>query len=132
MLFLLTMEVLGALIRKSDGWSLLQSFTARLSHRTSFYADDLMLFIAPSAVDIRTMRYILMVFEEASRLGCNLAKCQMMPIRCTDDQVDLATGVPCQVVNFLVTYLGIPLAVTKLPKSALQPLLDRVADNLPI
>jgi hypothetical protein len=29
-------------------------------------------------------------------------------------------------------YLGIPLLVSKLPKSALQPLLDRVMDRLPI
>jgi hypothetical protein len=30
-----------------------------------------------------------------------------------------------------MTYLGIPLSTKKLPKSALQPLVDKVADNLP-
>jgi hypothetical protein len=38
---------------------------------------------------------------------------------------------PCQLIEFPVKYLGIPLSVTKLPRCALQPLLDRVADKLP-
>jgi hypothetical protein len=75
-LFLLTVEVLGALIRKPDDWSLLQPFSARLPHRASFYVDGLVLFITPSAADIHTTCCILSVFEEASRLGCNLAKYQ--------------------------------------------------------
>jgi hypothetical protein len=37
---------------------------------------------------------------------------------------------PCQIVSFLMRYLGIPLSVTKLPRSALQPLVDMVADRL--
>jgi hypothetical protein len=52
MLFLLTMEVLGALIRKADDRSLLQPFVARLPHRVSFYTDDLVFFITPNARDI--------------------------------------------------------------------------------
>jgi hypothetical protein len=39
---------------------------------------------------------------------------------------------PGQLVEFPIKYLGIPLAVTKLPRSALQPLLDRIADHLPV
>jgi hypothetical protein len=31
-----------------------------------------------------------------------------------------------------VKYLGIPLAVSKLPRSTLQPLVDKVVDKLPI
>jgi hypothetical protein len=37
-----------------------------------------------------------------------------------------------QVVDFPMKYLGIPLSVKKLPKSAWQPLVDRVTDKLPI
>jgi hypothetical protein len=37
----------------------------------------------------------------------------------------------CKVVNFPTNYLGIPLSVTKLPKSVLQPLINKAADHLP-
>jgi hypothetical protein len=38
---------------------------------------------------------------------------------------------PSQVVNFPIHYLGVPLLVTKLPRSAWKPLLDKAADHLP-
>jgi hypothetical protein len=51
----------------------------------------------------------------------------------TDDQVAEATSAfPCQTVEFPIKYLGIPLSVTKLPSLALQQLIDRIADCLPI
>jgi hypothetical protein len=38
---------------------------------------------------------------------------------------------PCPVVSFPLKYLGVPLSVTKLPRSALQLLANRMADKLP-
>ena len=38
---------------------------------------------------------------------------------------------PCLVSDFPCTYLGIPLFVRKLPKAALQPLMDKVSHRLP-
>jgi hypothetical protein len=58
-------------------------------------------------------------------------KCQATTIRCTFEQVDHAIALfPYQFVDFPIKYLVMPLAPTKLPKSALQPLLDQVADRL--
>jgi hypothetical protein len=58
---------------------------------------------------------------------------QVAIIPCTSVQVQLATSLfPCQQVDFLVKYLGMPLVPTKLPKVAPQPLLDQVADHLPV
>jgi hypothetical protein len=133
MLFILVMEVLNSLIHKADGWSLLQPLGVRpISHHESFYADDLVMFISPSTQDLHVAHNILSLFEDSSGLGCNMAKCQMAPIRCSDDQVALVTSpFPCQKVDFLIKYLGIPLSVMRLPESALQPLLDCVADKLP-
>jgi hypothetical protein len=34
-------------------------------------------------------------------------------------------------VEFLIKYLGMPLSVGKLPKSALHPLVDKMVDQLP-
>jgi hypothetical protein len=37
----------------------------------------------------------------------------------------------CQVEEFPTSYLGMPLSLKKLPKAALQPLVDKMADKLP-
>jgi hypothetical protein len=133
MLFLPIMEALNALIHKADGWSLLELLSTRLLHRASFYADDMVMFISPTAQDLQLTHSILTLFEEAPGLGCNLAKCQMAPIRCSTDQMATASNFfPCQMVEFPVKYLGILLSITKLLRSALQPLLDRVTNKLPI
>jgi hypothetical protein len=42
-----------------------------------------------------------------------------------------AATVPCQLVHFPCTYLGIPLSVHALKKTDLQPLVDTVAERLP-
>jgi hypothetical protein len=44
----------------------------------------------------------------------------------------LATSIfPCQLMDFSMKYLGIPLSLYKLPRLMLQPLVDRVTDRLP-
>jgi hypothetical protein len=51
----------------------LQRFGARLSRiRAPLYADEL---IRPHSEDLQVMRHIFSIFEGASGLGCNLAKC---------------------------------------------------------
>jgi hypothetical protein len=76
---------------------------------------------------------ILSIFEKSSGLSCNPSKCQLVPIQCTEEQVAQATNLfPYQQVAFPIRYLEIPLSISKLPKSALQPLIEKVADRLPI
>jgi hypothetical protein len=79
------------------------------------------------------MHCILSVFEDSFGQGCNLARCQMAPIRCSEDQLQIAADTfPCQVMECPIRYLRIPLPVKKLPNSALQLLIDRITGNLPI
>jgi hypothetical protein len=53
------MEVLNALIRKAGEWLLLKPLGCKgIPHRTSFYADDLVWFLAPEERDIRMARAI--------------------------------------------------------------------------
>jgi hypothetical protein len=41
------------------------------------------------------------LLEGASGLGCNIAKCQLVPFRCDEAQVELATSMfPCQLMEF--------------------------------
>jgi hypothetical protein len=121
MLFLLVMEILSALIRKVDEWSLLHQLGPRaIPHRTSVYADDLMLFIRPQSQDLQLLQAEM--FRCFRGLRHNPSKCEMAPIRCAEGDIQLASNIfPCQLVDFPIKYLGIPLALGKLPKSALQP-----------
>jgi hypothetical protein len=132
MLFLLVMEVLSAIIQKADHHSLLCSLQVpSIPHRMTFYVDDLILFIPPEMSDIQCLSYIFGMFQGASSLGCNISKCQMVPICCTHKQIQIAfDGFPCQVMQFQIKYLGLPLVVGKLLKMALQPLVDKMEDKL--
>jgi hypothetical protein len=131
---ILTMEVLSAIIHCADDWNLLEDLKVRaIPYRISLYADDLVLFVRPNAQDLQLMRSVFSMFEGASSLGCNLAKCQLTLIRCDEGQIQLTlSSFHCQQAEFPVKYLGIPLSVSKLPKSMLQPLADRVIDMLPV
>jgi ketosteroid isomerase-like protein len=77
------MEVLNALIHKADEWLLLKPLGVNgVMHHASFYADDLVWFVAPEQKDLLMVRSILSLFEGCSDLGCNMNKCQLAPIRC--------------------------------------------------
>jgi hypothetical protein len=78
-MFILVMEVLNALIHQADDWALLEGLKVRsIPYRTSLYADDLVLFVQPNAQDLQLIRSVFNIFEGASGLGCNLAKCLLM------------------------------------------------------
>lgn len=38
---------------------------------------------------------------------------------------------PCEIIDFPCKYLGLPLSVKKLTKAQVQPIIDRIADQLP-
>jgi hypothetical protein len=132
MLFLLVMEVLNAPIRRADSWSLLQQLGPHCIPY-QFYVDDLVLFVCPLAHDLHMCVSSLFSLRGASGLGCNVNKCQLVPIRCSEEQIVMATNIfPCQLGDFPFKYLSTPLSVTKLPRSALQLLVDHVVDRLPV
>jgi hypothetical protein len=124
---------MAILIRRVDAWSLFKPIGAPgITLRTSIYTDDLVMFLPPEVQDLHLTRGIFQVFEGASGLACNLLKCQMAPIRCTEAHHQTAHDIfPCQLVEFPVRYLDLPLSIKQLPRSSLQPLLDRLGDKLP-
>jgi hypothetical protein len=127
MLVLLVMEALNSLMLKAEEWSLFKPLGIQaIAHRASLYTDDLAWFVTPDQQDLQLVRNILDVFEKASGLGCNMGKCQLAPIRCDNEQIaHMLAVLSCSVVDFPMKYLGIPLSVSKLPKSALQPMVLR-------
>jgi hypothetical protein len=54
-----------------------------------------MLFVCPVPQDLHTLHTIFGLFEGASGLGFNINKCQLAPIRCSEDQIVSATSIFC-------------------------------------
>jgi hypothetical protein len=52
--------------------------------------NNLVLFVRPNAPDLQLIQSIFTMFEGASGLGCNLAKCQLTSIQCDEGQFQLA------------------------------------------
>jgi hypothetical protein len=93
--------------------------------------NDLIMFVAPSIMDVSMAKTIFDIFEGASGLGCNLAKCQLVSIHYAKEQVqDTLTIFPCQHAEFPITFLGMPPSVYKLSRIALQPIADKMESRL--
>jgi hypothetical protein len=88
MLFVVVMEVLNSMISAADSHGVLQPLLSTLiRNRTSLYADDLVVFLSPTAGDLRCIRAILDLFVDASGLITNVNKCSISPIRCSEADV---------------------------------------------
>jgi hypothetical protein len=132
LLFIIVMDVFNALFRKAEEWSLLQHLgILGITHQLSLYADDV-LFLSPVATDLDMASNIFSVFHGALGLTCNIGKCQILPIWCDVDHLELATSfLPCTVTDFPVRYLGVLLSVIVLTRATWQHLIDGMADRLP-
>ena len=130
MLFILVMDVLCHLIKKAADEHMLQPLARRaLQHRISLYADDVVLFLRPSASDIEIT---LQLFGNASGLTTNLQKSSVLPIQCTeDDKSFLQESLPCQISEFPCKYLGVPLSLYKITKAQAQPIVEKNSRQTP-
>nr|XP_034604600.1 uncharacterized protein LOC117864580 [Setaria viridis] len=128
------MEVLHRLLKKAVQEGVLTPpADTTIHHQCSIYTDDMMLFAAPNVQDITTIREVLQFFRNASGLHTNLQKSLMAPIAYSDEQVHRIQAIlPVPVSEFPIQYLGLPLSVTRLKKSHLQPVIDKVSASIPI
>jgi hypothetical protein len=106
----------ASLINKAAQDGLLQPLAPRaLQHRVSLYADDVVIFLRPAAMDINVILDCLQLFGDASGLRTNVQKSSVYPIRCGDqDLAMLKNMLPCELAEFPCRYLGLPLAIKKL------------------
>lgn len=73
------------------------------------------------------------LFGHASGLVVNMAKSAVLPIRCSQDEMELvSTALGCPVMSFPCKYLGLPLTLRKQNAAQLQALVDRVGECLPL
>jgi hypothetical protein len=123
----------GAYVSKVAEDGMLQPLVRRvLPHQNSLYADDVVLFICPEEVDIAITMDILHLFGDASGFKTNLQKGNILPIRCEEQDLQIVQQqLPCALSDFPCKYLGLPLALKKLKKEHIEPIIDRLADLLP-
>lgn len=133
LLFLLVMDVFHRMITHAASNQMLQPIGHRgITHQCSLYADDTVLFLAPTEQDLTTTVALLSLFGNASGLRTNLDKCIVAPISCSDEDIDRTSPMlPCQLSDFPITYLGMPLSTGKLRKEHLQSVLDKVTRRIP-
>jgi len=119
--------------KKAADEGLLQPLSRRaLQHRISLYANDVVFFLRPAAADMDITFDILHLFGNASGLVMNIQKSSMLPIQCNEENREtIQAHFPCQVLDFPCTYLGLPLTLQKLNKAQIQPIIDKIADQLP-
>jgi hypothetical protein len=88
-------------------------------------------FFHPRENEIHNVLSILNLFGEASGLKTNIQKSSVYPIRCGEEElITLYDWLPCELSSFPCKYLGLPLCLKKLSKNQVQPIIDRVADQL--
>lgn len=133
MLFILVMDVLSLMISKASVDGLLLPLSRRsLQHRVSIYADDVVLFLQPTEMDMNITSDILGLFGEASGLKTNFQKSNIYPIHCADSDLSAVhDSLGCDLLEFPCKYLGLPLSLHKLTRTQIQPLIDKIADRLP-
>lgn len=103
-----------------------------IQFRASLYADDLVVFAAPTIEDIQCILRILQLFAGASGLTTNLDKCVITPICCNEDVITAIQQIfPCVLKQFKCKYMGIPLLPTRLKHADEQPLIDCIAARIP-
>jgi hypothetical protein len=104
----------------------------RLSIAFRFYADDVVIFASPVETDLILIKAILDLFFRATGLVANFVKSQAFPIRCDERHTDMiAELLGCVVASFPCTYRGEPHSPGRLPRAAMQPLVNKVANRIP-
>jgi hypothetical protein len=89
-------------------------------------------FLCPTPADIDLTLNILQLFGDASGLHNNVQKSNVYPIRCSDEVLlEVQSLMPCGISTFHCRYLGLPLSLHKLSRQQFQPIVDRIADQLP-
>lgn len=103
-----------------------------IKFQCSLYADNVIIFITPTVQEARAVKEILRVFGEASGLKTNLSKCSITPIFGGDEVMeDIVNILGCQVQEFPIRYLGLPLSTKKPAKAQVHAIIEAVARKLP-
>jgi hypothetical protein len=79
------------------------------------YADDTMILFEPSELGIANLKLLLLCFENMSGLKINFSKSEAVVTGVTEPKkLRVANMLNCSLVNFPISYLGLPVSDKKL------------------
>jgi hypothetical protein len=125
----LAIDPINHILTKAINQGRLHSLLGRATvARTSLYADDAAIFVAPIKEDIACLASILGTFGEVTGFEANPQKSLVAPIQCDGlDLDDILQPFPASRTSFPMRYLGLPLSVYRLKRGDLQYLQDKIA-----
>ena len=92
------------------------------------YADDTMIMVEGSDSNIVNLKFLLLCFEEMSRLKINFDKSEVVVFGYSEaEQHSITDNLNCRLASFPISYLGMPLAKSRILVSGYDPLVGRVA-----
>ena len=136
LLFLLIMEVLSRMLKKTEDCGLLRGFQVgsansigvRISHL--LFADDAILFCDDSRDQVLSIRLALSCFQAFTGLKVNVEKSEIVPVGEVGNIDALANILRCRVGSLPMKYLGMPLGTPYKTASVWNPILERMEKKL--
>jgi hypothetical protein len=91
------------------------------------YADDTILFMDNDLEKAKNLRKTLVCFEQVSGMRINSNKSELIPINMDEEEaLPFVDAFNCNVGNFPIKYLGIPLHYDKLRREDIQHLIEKI------
>jgi hypothetical protein len=108
LLFILVMDVLNRLLGTARDHGLLQpTGHVAVKYPCSLYADDVIIFAAPTTTEAQTIARLVHIFWKATGLKTNLAKCSITPIYGAEEAItQIQRVLPCKVLQSRSSTLG--------------------------
>ena len=136
LLFLLIMEVLSRLLRKTKESNLIQGFHVgavnsvgvRISHL--LFANDTILFCDASRKQMLSIRLELSCFQAFTDLKANVGKSEIVPIGKVNNLDKLANILHCKVGSLSMKYLEMLLRTSFKTTSIWNPILEKMEKKL--
>ena len=136
LLFLLIMEVLNRILKKTKECGLIHGFhvglmnsiVVRIFHL--LFTNDTILFCNASREQLLSMRLASSCFQAFTGLKVNVGKSEIVPIREGNNLDALANILSCRVGNLPMKYLGMPLGTSFKTTSIWNPILEKVEKKL--
>ena len=136
LLFLLIMEVLSRILKKTKENNLIQGFHVgavnsvgvRISHL--LFANDTILFCDASREQLLAIRLALSCFQAFTELKVNVGKSEIVPVGEVYNLAALANILHCRVGSLPMKYLGMPLGTSFKTVLIQNPILEKMEKKL--
>jgi hypothetical protein len=136
MLFLLVMEVLSRMLKKTEEGGFIRGFQVgdalgdRLEVSHLLYADDTILFCDACPEQVTYLQQVLTCFEAVTGLRVNMSKSEMVPIGEVTNLSYLADILSCRMGTLPMTYLNMPLGSSFKALGVWNPIVEKVERRL--